>query len=750
MCYNSDCNDGYEIYYTEVIVMNNRCMNANPFYGINFIKAPGLLNRAESCPAAMFRRVFSIENVPDKAVLSICGLGYAYCYINGKQVSDDLFTAPVSNYNKTLWYNTYDVAALLEKGENVIAVMCGNGWYNEWLKTSWDFDSAPWRDKPKFILSLDGDDGRIIGTDISWICTENTPVIYNELRSGETFDARLYDPEWKSVSYAPEGWQNALSDTTPPEGEFRLCPCEGIGEDCVLPYIGVNKTGDDKYIFDFGRNISGYLRLNVKGEPGDVIEMRFAEKLTPEGEPEYHRMQNHYKNAPFALDRFICSGKDFVWSPKFTYHGFRYAEITGLREIKSDTVSAVFVHQKVRKTAGFSCSDHFLTRLFSAGQSATLSNMFYMPTDCPTREKLGWCNDAQSSCDQIMTDFSSALFFEKWLRDIYDAMLPDGSLPGIIPSSGWGYGWGNGPVSEGILFEVPYRLYLHTGNAKPLIESREYFRRSLAHFENMRVDGEIKYGLDDWTSPDWQTMVKAPFVNELLIVKFLGISILAAKLAGDRKDETELKARLEERKAFCRGKYLNEDGSCTIDRQTAVAMMIYYGIYDKFEVLAEQLRRLVEEKDFHFDCGMVGMRYIFSALNKCGLQDYGYKILTAEGFPSFRKWDEDGMTSLYETWGMTDSLNHHMFSCFMTWMTKTIVGIVPLTPACGRVMVEPYYFEELSHAEGWRDTAFGKVSVSWKRIDEGIELTVISPADGMVMHRGKVLPSGRNVIIEKI
>jgi alpha-L-rhamnosidase len=142
-----------------------------------------------------------------------------------------------------------------------------------------------------------------------------------------------------------------------------------------------------------------------------------------------------------------------------------------------------------------------------------------MPTDCPTREKLGWCNDAQSSCEQMLTDFETERFFAKWLQDLYDAQLPDGAMPGIVPSSGWGYGWGNGPVSDGVLFEVPHRLYLHTGEDKYLIESLPYFDRYLAYLETRRDEnGDISFGLDDWAPPDYNDMVRAPFVNAVLLV----------------------------------------------------------------------------------------------------------------------------------------------------------------------------------------------------------------------------------------
>lgn len=724
----------------------------NPFENIDFIKAPGLLDRSKSSPAAMFRRVFTLEQPVRHAEIYVCGLGYAYYYINGKSISEDLFTAPVSDYTKTLWYNQYDVTSLLKEGENVIAVLCGNGWYNESLVTSWDFDAAPWRDKPKFILSLLADGKPIVHTDHNWICTENTPVVFNELRSGEHFDSRLYHEKWKDLEYPADGWINASPDTRPPRGIFRLCPCEGIREDCELEFISVQKKEENRYIFDFGRNISGYARISVTGRCGDLLELRFAEKLTDTGEMEYHSMQNHYRNAEFALDRFVCCGKPFTWAPKFTYHGFRYVEMIGLRDedLNPNTIKAVFVHQAVKKLTGFTCSDDYLNKLFEAGQTATLSNLFYMPTDCPTREKLGWCNDAQSSVDQFLTDFDTEKLLAKWLTDIYDAMLPNGQLPGIVPSSGWGYEWGNGPVSEGILFEIPYRIYLHTGNAKYLIRSIPYFKRNLHYYETVRSDGEIKYGLDDWTSPSFERMVKAPFVNEILIVKFLQIASLAAGLADDQKQKDEFDKKLKQEVEYCKRKYLEQNGSCVIQRQTAVSMMIYYGLYDELGPLANQLAKLVEEQNFHFDCGMVGMRYIFSALNRCGLEDYAFRLLTAEGNPSFKEWYKDGMTSLYESWNMQQSLNHHMFSCFMTWIIKTIVGIEPVSPSEKVILIKPYYFEALSFVNGWKDTKYGRIHVFWQKENGKIKLEVEVPQGVSVLYKGKKLNVGKNTVTESI
>lgn len=715
----------------------------HPFDRVNFIKTPRKYDPNANGAAPLFRRRFTVSEPIRSAVLHVCGLGYGYYYLNGAPVTEDLFTAPCSDYRKTLWYNSYDVSQTLTEGSNVLAVQCGNGWYNEPFATSWDHNIAPWRDNPKFILVLEINGKAAVSSDASWKCSDESAVIYNQLRSGEYFDARLYDPAWTTLDFDDSQWAYALSDTTPPTGQFRKTPCEPIRADRIYPAVQMWDKGNGRYIFDLGQNISGFVRLTVdkRQQPGDVLDIRYAEKLDDNGEMNYFNMGHHYRTSDFAHDRFICGEDAFVWSPRFAYHGFRYIEVTGLNAPDLATVSGVFVHQDVKARSAFACSDAFLTDLFRAGQMATWSNLFWMPTDCPTREKLGWCNDAQASCEQMLTDFETERLFEKWLQDLFDAQLPDGAMPGICPSSGWGYSWGNGPVSDGVLFEVPYRLYLHTGKTAYLVDALPYFDRYLAYLA-ARTDenGDISFGLDDWAPPDWNDMVRNTFVNAVYCVKFLRIARDAAHYA--HRDTAPYTEALERQIARVKEKYLRKDGTCVIEKQTAAAMLLYHDIYDDQDPLASQLARLVEEKNFHHDCGMVGLRHLYMALNKCGLHDYAYKIITAEGFPSYRDWYSDGMTCLYETWGMSDSHNHHMYSDFMSWMMKTIIGIRINAHAYEVIDLEPHFFEGLTFARGHIDTPQGRISVDWKRETDGIHLHIVLPETVDALYEGSVLHGG--------
>jgi len=397
--------------------------------GAKFIRADIPFERAHKTEnsAPQFRRRFTLEPFT-RAEIAVCGLGYGDFYINGAPVTEDKLIAPVSDYDKTLWYTRYDVTSLLRAGENVAAAWLGNGFYNESIETPWLHHKAPWRDAPKFILSLEVDGEIALASDGAWLCKPHTAITYNQLRSGERFDARMYEPDWAGLYFNDSAWEHAIPDPTPPVGVLRECLCEPIRECALYRATSVMKTGEDRYVFDIGQNISGYARMKLNQPAGREIVVRYAEQLNPDGSLKRNNMDgpHYYPSSDFMTDRVVSDGRELTWSPRFVYHGFRYVELTGLSgEPALDTVTGVFLHQAVEDRSAFMCSDPILNRLFEIGRMATLSNLHYMPTDCPTREKLGWANDAQASTEQMLLNFGTEKLFKKWLQDIFDAMKPD-------------------------------------------------------------------------------------------------------------------------------------------------------------------------------------------------------------------------------------------------------------------------------------------------------------------------------------
>lgn len=700
--------------------------------------------------APLFRKKFTVEHL-GKAKMYVCGLGYAYCYLNGKLITPDLFTAPVSHYDKTLWYLTYDVTELLREGENTAAVICGNGWFNEEFRSAWDLEQAPYRDLPKFILRLTVNGEDVLVSDEAWRCQPDSFVVFNALRSGEHFDSTLYDPNWKTADFDDSSWEYARIDGNAPKGVFRECLCEPIREDRVFEPIATYKTGESRYVFDIGQNISGYVRLTVTGKRGQLLTIRYAERIQQDRTLELGGINRFFPESEFQTDKFVCCGKKLTWSPKFTYHGFRYIEIDGITDIDDITVMGVFVHQAVQALTEFDCSEDILNRLFRSGRYSCYSNMFYLMSDCPTREKLGWCNDAHMSAEQLFTDFKIEGLVRKWLVDIHDAMRDDGALPGIVPTPGWGYHWGNGPLADGALFELPYRIYLHTGKTDALTDSLPYMKRYLDYLRTREdADGTVTFGLGDWATAGNKADIPVAFVDAVLINKFCKIAALAAKFADDTRLSLECLNRADclEKKIFAA--YISNNGKCTLNKQAAVAILIYHGLYRELEPLKEQLKTLIEEKDFHHDCGILGVRCLYEALNKCGLEEYAYRILMAEGFPSYRLCMELGATTLWEWWteylpnGEYNSRNHHMYSDFMSWLVKTVLGIHhdKINGNAPEFTLSPYYFEQLTYANGSYAADNGKLSVSWKKSDKQVVLRVNVEGDISVGYGEQTLTAG--------
>ena len=700
--------------------------------------------------APRFRRRFFLLEKPVRAQVLCAGLGYGYFYINGQSITKDLFTAPVSDYTKTVWYCRYDVTALLNEGNNVVAAILGNGFYNEAIESAWGHHHAPWRDVPKliFCLELTYADGRIetVLSNEKWVCTDHSPYLYNALRSGETYDARLEEPGWNDVDFDDSAWKPAMVVENPPTGVLRECLCEPIREFEIYDPIRVTKYGD-RWVFEFPQNISGYVRLCTSSLlRGQRLTIRYAEDVNEDGTLNLFNCFGLCKRpglARYAYSEYISDGSDQIWSPQFSYFGFRFIEVTGLNaEPSNDLIKAVFVHQAVARKSSFSCSDYQLNRLYHMGIFSSWSNMFYMPTDCPTREKLGWGNDAQASTEQFLTNFDSARFLTKWHQDIVDSIREDGAIPSIIPSPGFGYtGMHTGPNCAGVLYEIPWRIYEYTGDKNLMCKHLPEMRTYLAYLRSREnADGLIGFGLPDWASPAGYSNSSTPkeCSDTLLYIKFLKITRLAAELAGeDASDLEQEQARIT--KVFV-SHYFEEDGTMNCDSQTALSMAYMLDVSPDQEVIARQLVDAVERENRHLSCGMLGVQYLYDALEKIGRSDLTYALITAVDFPSFSYWiDERKATTLCENFKFQDSQNHHMFSGFMPWLMKNLGGIRPAAPGFAKCVIKPYFPNNLSYCNAWEDTPLGRVSVDWKRTGEDIEIIISLPEqmEGQLEYAGK-------------
>lgn len=674
-------------------------------------------------PAPMFRKSFEITKQVKKATLDICGLGLLLCYVNGEKVSDEVLLTPHTKYDTRVIYNTYDVTNLINNGNNVLGAILGNGCYFV-TYNRWDYYKPAWLSHPKLIASLviefaDGTKEEIV-SDTSWKTTDSA-IIYNETRRGEIFDARLYDEKWACPDYNDNLWSNA----------FICRGAGGVLEKRNTPPIRVTKqfkaTRITNNVYDIGQNISGWARIKAVGEKGREITLRYSERLHDDQTiaPEF---LNTIIGSDTHVDKYIMSGNGVEeWAPSFAYHGFRYVEVTGAPE--NFELIGEFIHTDFDIVGSFTCSDQMLNRIHHASVMSTLSNFVGIPTDCPQREQNAWTGDALVSLDQMMMNFDAISSFEKWLNDIKDTQRPNGQLCCIAPTSGWGYNWGSGPAWDSIYIWLPYYVYYYTGQTELIDKFWDSMALYMDFIESMSENDLVCFGLGDWCAPENTKLCPTIITDTSYFYKNNKIMARCAQLIG--KDGSPYQERAEKIKNSFRENFIEKD--FYLDNNTcAIACAIYQDLYTDEEkpLAAKYLSDLIAKAGYHIDCGILGLKFLFSALSEYGYAQTMYNLVTNPDYPSYAYWMNNGMTTLCETWDMEKSCNHHMYSEVDMWFYKHIAGI-KIDEGGKSVTINPVFVKNVSF-----------VSASHKGVCVNIDKNVIrikSNLPGKFVNGNKIL-----------
>ena len=730
--------------------MDNR-NDISVFDGAKFIKAEERpADFSLFCPAPIFRKEIEISEKIEQAEISVQSPGFAEFYINGKKITEDIFISAISDYSKILWYNTYDVTKFLKCGKNVISVIAGNGFFNETLETPWEYDKAPWRDAPQFILKMSVNEKTALVSDGSWRVTkEKSPIIFNQLRSGEYFDARKNDTSYMFEGYDDSEWQNAIECASTDKGKFRKICCQPVRETEEISPVSITETADG-YLLDFGVTISGYIEITLKEERGREIVFKYAEEIDENKKPKHNEMDCEwfYPSSPFQTNKLIASGSTDTFKPKFSYHGFRYVVIEGMsKSPDKSSVKAYFTHNDIARTSTLETGDELLNFIYNAGIRSTYSNMFWCMTDCPTREKLGWMNDAQASMEQTLINFDIVPLYKKWFEDMKAGMAENGMMTGIIPSSGWGDNWG--PVCDYMLYELPYRVYLYTGDSSLLTGALPYFDR-YADYLKAKLNEGFDFTLGDWMGYINSPCVPKEFVLDFYMVKVLEVCSFAHRLAQSDAEIWERRYN-EEREKFL-DKYINEDGSCRIDEQSTLSMILMTGLCPDKKIIAERLVSAVIRDGMKLTSGMVGIQYLYDALSEIGRPDLAYRIIT-ESEPGYKTWYENGATTLWERYDGKDSgsHNHHMYSNILAWFYKSLLGIAPSAehPGFEEIELRPNFIEQVGFVRGSMNTVHGTLYAEWRFEGDGFVYTVDIPEGIRAKYESSEIGAGKHTFVIK-
>ncbi|MFH0761925.1 MAG: family 78 glycoside hydrolase catalytic domain [Bacteroidota bacterium] len=700
-------------------------------------------NNMHEKPAPYFRKVFKPAGKIKSARAYIAVAGLFELSINGQAVGDHRLDPLYTRFDRRNLYLTHDVTPLVQSDNVVIGVLLGNGWFNHQSTAVWYFHQAPWRDRPRFCMNLriTYEDGSVetITTGPDWK-TSTGPVIFNSIYTGEHYDARLEQKGWNLPGFNDSQWTAAIAVPAPSDNIVSQA-VQPIRATEVVPAQSMRKAGELTWLFDLGRNIAGVSRLTVSGPAGTVIRLKHSEMITNEGKADQTNIDVHYRPTddtdPFQTDIFILNGKgEETFMPRFNYKGFQYVEVTSSNPVNltKESLSGYFMHSDVPPAGSISSSSPLLGKIWAATNVSYLSNLYGYPTDCPQREKNGWTGDAAVAIETGLFNFDGITVYEKWLADHRDEQQPDGVLPAIIPTSGWGYSWANGTDWTSTIAIIPWNIYLFYGDSRLLEQCYDNIKRYVDYITSISPSGLTDWGLGDWIPV--KSVTPKEFTCSIYYYTDAVILAKAANLFGNDPDHEKYLALAEKIVNAINAKYLNrETGIYGSGFQTELSAALFWGIVPEElkAKVAENLKNRVIADDNHIDVGLLGSKTVLNALSENGYADLAYKVASQETFPSWGYWIVNGLTTLQENWplktGNDISRNHIMFGEIGAWYYKALGGIKPdpEQPGFKNVILQPHFVEGLAHFEARHNGPYGEIVSSWKREGNKLIYTAVIP-----------------------
>ncbi|MHA2050397.1 MAG: family 78 glycoside hydrolase catalytic domain [Promethearchaeota archaeon] len=681
--------------------------------------------------AIYLRKEFKVERSIKAAKLYICGLGYYILRINGRRIGNRILDPAQTDYNKIALYSTYDITTSLQTN-NAIGVILGNGRCVEHF--GYEF--------PKLIVQIhiqysDGS-SEIICTDESWMISEG-PILENGMYFGEKYDARLEMPGWDNPNFDDSSWDNV-----------SIVEGYNLASQLMQP-IQISKTmipqkmespTPEVYIYDFGQNYTGFVRLKVRGPRGCEVKLRFSEILKEDG--NLNTATN--RTAPATEIYILKGGREEWYQPHFTYHGFRYVELTGFPGVPSlETVEGYFFHSNVPKVGDFFCSHELINKIHSNILWGQLSNLMSIPTDCPQRdERHGWMGDAQLSSEEAIFNFDMARFYTKYLRDIKLCQKEDGSISDVVPPYWAIYpsdpAWGTAYIS------LTWNIYWYYNDTRVLEENYDSLKRYIEFLSISAKDNILKVGgkYGDWCPPMSIASKRTP-LDLISTWYYYHDTLLFSKIAsilGREKDSVFYSEKAEVIKdAFNQEfllrtyKYIKVSFTDQAISQTSNVLPLYLKMVPenkKKSILNNLVDAIKGHYDYHIDTGIVGTRYIFEVLTDNGYPEIAYRMITQKSFPGFGYMIREGATTLWERWeklesGGMNSHNHIMLGSVDTWFYKTLVGIISLKAGWKYVRIKPYVPDDIANAVGSMKTIRGLISSSWEKSTESLKMNLEIP-----------------------
>ncbi|MBN1795343.1 MAG: family 78 glycoside hydrolase catalytic domain [Sedimentisphaerales bacterium] len=699
---------------------------------------PGQKSEPNQEPIAYLRRQFEAKQNIETARLYVTARGMFELRLNGNRVGNDHFANGWTSYHNRLDTLTYDVTCQLQAGNNTLLAMLGKGWYAGRL--GWNNQTGIYGNDPELLLQLEiaYADGSVetIMSDENWQATWQGPILSSGIYNGESYDARKPISGWKPVT--------ANADL----GDARLTPkpFTPVRETETLTVKEITEPEPGRFVFDLGQNMVGWARVKIPVKRNETVTIRFAEMLNKDGT----LYTANYRSAK-STDTYTAAATSIIeWEPHFTFHGFRYVELSGLpanARPQKDWVTGVVLHSDLRKIGKFESSHVKLNQLQSNIVWGQRGNFVDIPTDCPQRdERMGWTGDAQVFCSTSMFNYDCHAFWKSWLGSMRDDQLPDGRIPHVIPEA---VKWAGSPGWMDAAAIIPWEVYVRTGDMEVLTENFEMMEKLVGWYRSQSTDGLIRQikAFGDWLQP-YSGKREGDTPVALIGTAYYAHSVrLLATCAGVLKRDEDAKRYTAEadlvKQAFAKH-YFDSDGKLRNAPQTQTGYLLAIA----FDLIppemqknsAAHLVRLVHDADNHLRTGFLGTPYIVGILDRMGYADLAFEVLFKESYPSWFYSINQGATTMWERWnsyshedGFGDagmnSFNHYAYGAIGRWMYERIAGLAPdpANPGYKHFFIRPLIARQLDWTYAELETPYGKASSGWRKKNGKIEMYIVVP-----------------------
>jgi len=666
------------------------------------------------------RKEFSIDGDVKRGRIHVCCLGYYELRINGQKAGNNVLDPGYTTYEKRILYSSYNVTQLLQNGDNALGVMIGKGWSSVRLLTL------------QLNIELEGGEKLSVFSDTTWKQTDG-PIVQDSIYNGEVYDARLETPGWDNPGFDESAWETVETGIVP-KGTLSaqmIPPIQVM--DTIVPMKMTNPK-KDVYVFDMGQNFSGWVELRVSGPRGSKVCMRHAELLYETGMIN----QENLRSAR-AEDVYILKGEgEEIYAPRFTYHGFRYMELTGFPGVPNmETIRGKVVHTAVKQIGNFSCSKPLLNRLQHIIIWSLKTNLHSIPTDCNQRdERMGWLGDAHLTAEQAMMNFDMGAFYTKFIRDIQDTQDKEGTLTDTVPHI-----WGQRPADPAWGTAYPllcWYMYRYYGD-EPLLKAQYEGIKDYVEFLRTKAEDNL---LDFSYYGDWVAIEKTPgdlvssfyyYYDVLILTK------MAEALGYDAEIKTYLGLAEKIKMAIHKNYYDSETQSYANGTQTANLLPLYLDIVPEEQrgsVFGDLREDILYKNNTHLTTGIIGTKYLMEVLTKFNASALAYDLATQTSYPSWGYMIANGATTLWELWQhktgpSMNSHNHPMFGSIGSWLYKSLVGIDQKEESVGfrDILIQPQMVRDLRYVTGAIHSPRGTIHCAWTRSARSISLDVTIPVN---------------------